>query len=122
MIDTKAEVRVMRRNKKSLREAQQKRIVVLFCSMVAMVMTCFLLFNTTSTQAAPSEVTYKYYTNIQIKSGDTLWNIASEYATDEYSDVNEYIEEVCALNHISEDEIHAGQYLVIPYYSAEVIQ
>ena len=30
--------------------------------------------------------------------------------------------EVCTINHISADEIHAGQYIVVPYYSAEALK
>ena len=101
------------------KEAAQKRIAVLFCSIIAVIMFCSIVFGTINTQAAPAETTYKYYTSIQIKSGDTLWGIADEYITAEYTDMNAYIEEVCSINHISEDEIHAGQYIVIPYYALE---
>ena len=36
----------------------------------------------------------KYYKSIQIHSGDTLWNIAEEYITEDYESVNDYITEV----------------------------
>ena len=101
------------------REAAQKRIVVLFCSVIAVITICSIMFGSISAQAAPAETTYKYYTSIKVESGDTLWAIANEYITDEYASMNEYMDEVCSINHISEDEIHAGQYLVVPYYSAE---
>ena len=107
----------MKRNSRRQREAAQKKIAVLFCSIVAVVMICSIMFGTTHAQAAPAETTNKYYTSIQIESGDTLWAIASEYITDDYADMNEYIREVCSINHISEDEIHAGQYIVVPYYA-----
>lgn len=109
----------MKRNSRRQREAAQKRIAVLFCSIVAVVMICSIMFGAIHTQAAPAETTNKYYTSIRIESGDTLWAIASEYITDEYTDMNEYMSEVCAINHISEDEIHAGQYIVVPYYAVE---
>lgn len=109
----------MKRNSRRQREAAQKRVAVLFCSIVAVIMICSVMFGAIHTQAAPAELTNKYYTSIQIESGDTLWAIANEYITDEYADMNEYIREVCAINHISEDEIHAGQYIVVPYYAAD---
>lgn len=108
----------MKRNNKRQREAAQKRITVLFCSIIAIVMLCSIMFGTINTQAAPAETTNKYYTSVQIEAGDTLWGIANEYITDDYTDMNVYIEEVCAINHITKDEIHAGQYIVIPYYAA----
>ena len=107
----------MKRDSRRQREAAQKKIAVLFCSIVAVVMICSIMFSTIHTQAAPAETTNKYYTSIQVESGDTLWAIASEYITDDYTDMNEYIREVCSINHISEDEIHAGQYIVVPYYA-----
>lgn len=59
----------------------------------------------------------KYYTSIQVKDGDSLWSIASKYATPEYYDsYEEYIEEVMNMNHLTEATIHATQYLTIPYY------
>jgi len=109
----------MKRNSRRQREAAQKRVAVLFCSIVAVIMICSVMFGAIHTQAAPAELTNKYYTSIQIESGDTLWAIANEYITDEYTDMNEYIREVCSINHISEDEIHAGQYIVVPYYAAD---
>lgn len=36
-------------------------------------------------------------------------------------DMNAYIDEVCSINKISQSEIHAGQYLTIPYYSSIAI-
>lgn len=110
----------MRKYSRRQREAAQKRVAVMFCSIIAVIMICSVMFGTINTQAAPAETTNKYYTSIQIESGDTLWAIADEYITDEYSDMNEYIREVCSINHISEDEIHAGQYIVVPYYAASV--
>lgn len=74
------------------------------------------LFGTIRTEAASSTVSEKYYTSVKVQSGDTLWSIASDYITDEYADMNEYIDEVCAMNGISCDEIHSGQYITVPYY------
>ena len=61
----------------------------------------------------------KYYTSIRIESGDTLWNIADEYIEGFNITKNEYIAEVCQINSISQDNIHAGDYIVIPYYSKD---
>lgn len=58
----------------------------------------------------------KYYTSVMVESGDTLWTLADEYASLEYRDYNAYIKEVKDLNHISSDDIHAGSYLILPYY------
>ena len=111
----------MKRNSRRSKDTAQKSIALLFCSLIAIAMICSIMFGTISTQAAPSKTTNKYYTSVQIGSGDTLWSIASEYITDDYTDMNEYIREVCSINHIAEDEIHAGQYIVVPYYAVDIV-
>ncbi len=60
---------------------------------------------------------YKYYTSIYVSQGDSLWSIASEHWTKEYSDIGAYIKEIKQLNRISSDTIQSGTYLCIPYYS-----
>lgn len=61
---------------------------------------------------------YKYYTSIEVKYGDSLWTIAQEYVSEEYDSIDEYIDEVMEINHLKEEKISAGQYLIVPYYSA----
>jgi len=62
----------------------------------------------------------KYYVSIRVESGDTLWTIADEYIDGFNLSKNDYIAEVSQINQISEDEIHAGDYIVVPYYSQDV--
>lgn len=62
----------------------------------------------------------KYYKSIRIEAGDTLWTIADEYIADLNIDKQEYIAEICSLNDICEDEIHAGDYVVVAYYSQDM--
>lgn len=66
---------------------------------------------------APSAV--KYYTSIEVKSGDTLSSIADSYMSAGYSSTDEYINEVMKMNHLTSTTIKAGEYLAIPYYSYE---
>lgn len=62
---------------------------------------------------------FKYITNIEVASGDTLWDIAGEYMSPEYENRYEYIREVCKINHLNSWNIEAGEYLVVPYFSSE---
>ena len=66
--------------------------------------------------AKDDPVRCKYYKSIQIHSGDTLWNIAEEYMTEDYESVSEYITEVKKINKLSSDQIQDSQYLTVPYY------
>ena len=62
----------------------------------------------------------KYYVSIRVESGDTLWTIADEYIDGFNIEKDDYINEVCEINEISKDDIHAGDYIVVPYYSQDV--
>ena len=62
----------------------------------------------------------KYYKTVRVEYGDTLWTIADEYIMDLNIDKTEYIAEICALNNLNADEIQAGEYIVVSYYSKEV--
>lgn len=69
--------------------------------------------------SVPERHAYKYYTSIHIKRGDTLWDIANEYMSEEYDRVEDYILEVRRINHLCGDGIYAGEYLTIPRYATE---
>ena len=75
---------------------------------------CSACFGTIRAQAADETSAYKYYTSIQITPGQTLNDIAGIYMTDDYK--------VCMINHIFPDDIHEGEYLTVPYYSAEYLK
>ena len=67
-----------------------------------------------------SQELHTYYTSIEVEQGDTLWDIAQEYTFGTGIHTQDYIEEVCTLNHLSDPEnIHEGNCIVIPYYSYE---
>lgn len=74
------------------------------------------------TEAANNKTTQIYYKSIQIEQGDSLWSIAEDYMNPEFDSIHAYIREVKRLNHISSDQIHAGAYLVIPYYVSDVYE
>lgn len=59
----------------------------------------------------------KQVVSVKIKKGDTLWDIAKKYMTEEYSDINEYIQEIKLSNGLYSDTIHEGSYLIVPYYA-----
>ena len=103
------------------RKRRQKRLslAVLVCfADFAALGTRFVM--TSTAEAGNSEFSrYKYYTSIQVEPGSSLWEIAREYASSEYEDLDEYIREVRQINHLDQDTIYAGSYLCIPYYSSE---
>ena len=72
-------------------------------------------------QEKPKRHAYKYYTDIVIQKGESLWDIANEHMTEEYDSPKTYIKEVKSINSLTDvDKIYAGQRIVIPYYSTEL--
>ena len=53
------------------------------------------------------------YKNIVIQSGDTIWNIACEYA-EPSKDVRKLVNEICKLNDIKAGSIYPGQVIKVP--------
>ena len=66
-----------------------------------------------SSKADPASYN-KYYKTVRVEYGDTLWIM------DLNIDKTEYIAEICAVNNLNADEIQAGEYIVVSYYSKEV--
>lgn len=106
---------------RSRRRRQKKYTTLLLLLLILSVPGAVLLTAHTKAQAEglPEEPTYKYYTSIRVNSGDTLWEIAEKYRTEEYKDIPIYIEEVKEINHLTSSQITDGMYLCIPYYTTE---
>lgn len=99
---------------------QRQRVLFYLLMAIAIMVTVICVFAMTS-NAKQDHNMYKYYTSVRVEDGDSLWSIAVEYSdVDSYASYTEYIDEVKQINHISGDDIHAGEYLTIPYYSAQV--
>ncbi|MBS6645335.1 MAG: LysM peptidoglycan-binding domain-containing protein [Clostridiaceae bacterium] len=72
-------------------------------------------------EEASNQNLHPYYKSIQIKEGDTLWNIALEYKEKSGMDTVQYVRELKNINNLKEDTIHAGHYLTIVYFSENPI-
>lgn len=59
----------------------------------------------------------KTVTSVKIEKGDSLWSIAERYFSDDYNDMNTYVEEIKKSNGLTSDTIHAGCYIIVPYYT-----
>lgn len=104
-----------RARKRRIRQIRRNRRIAAVLFLVLTALNISMLGYTLSVKAEKPE-TYKYYTDIRVKSGETLWDIAMEYMTEEYRSPSDYIREVKQINNIGE-QIQYGQYLTIPYYS-----
>lgn len=94
----------------------KKKSIVMY--MVIVAATVFIVdFFTDSkpVEASQNVQREKVVISVLIEEGDTLWSIASEYYTDDYVDMNEFIHDIKACNGIS-DQIKIGQKILIPCY------
>ncbi len=59
----------------------------------------------------------RYYTSIQLRQGDSLWDIADQYSKGSPYSVKEYVEELKKINNLKMDQIHSGEFLTIVYFA-----
>ena len=117
------EMRCYYNKMRRVRELRRRFIVAILT--VVIVLGFALSYGVLISQATSEidDISYKYFTSIEVASGDTLWTIAQEYSdTENYDSIEEYIEEVKNMNHMSSDTLLAGQFLIVPYYSQEFIK
>lgn len=82
---------------------------------IAIIISASFAAKTVTAQGSRDRV--KLVTSVEIKKGDSLWSIASEYMSDEYDNINDYIDEIKKCNGITTDQIRSGNYIVVPYYA-----
>lgn len=112
------------------RKLHRQRAIRRRC-MMALMTVCLIIVCAVSYQSIRSsantdtdEWNFKYYTNITVSYGDTVWEIADAYIDYEmYEDKETYLAEVRNINHLDENfTIRAGQRLILPYYSCEFVK
>lgn len=104
------------RRVRQLRRRIMTAFVALVLSLTIGILGCSFF---SKAQSEDAVVEYKYFTSIQVKAGDTLYSIAQEYADSHYASVYDYMEEICLTNHLLDEKINTGDYLIIPYYCTE---
>ena len=96
-----------------------KKNFLILVMTICLIITCSISLNGFRSNAkdGSTEVSYKYYKSISVANSDTLWSIAEQYMdVEHYDSISEYIQEVKCMNHLTDDMIHYGDYLIIPYY------
>jgi len=89
------------------------------CILVIMVaiflMVLFILPERTASANNTAGGTYTI-TSVKIEEGDSLWSIAKEHYTEEFSSLTNYISEIKRMNGISSDTVYSGSYILVPQY------
>lgn len=115
--DIRSERRICRNRVRRQREMMKNFLILAMT--VCLIVTCSVVLSGFRSNAKDdsTETSYKYYKSIVVSSDDTLWSIAEEHMdVDHYDSINDYINEVKAMNSLSDDAIHYGTHLIIPYY------
>lgn len=110
--------------KRQNRRKQVRRNVMILILSVLLAVVLSILFISFSTQAndIKHQPSYKYYKSIEVAKGDTLWSIAkNNMDSQHYKNTREYVAEVKKLNSLPTDNIVAGSYIIVPYYSEEFV-
>lgn len=98
-------------------QSNRKRIWLIGAMVLLVVVLLSVAFITKTVTAQRSAERSKLIVSVEIEKGDTLWSIASEYMSDEYDDMNKYIKEIKDTNGMVSDDIHIGNYIIVPYYA-----
>ena len=102
--------------RKRAKKNHHRQFIFFSASGLIAVIVCIMLnVFPVSADSTHSQTGSVYYTSIEIKPGDTLWNIAEETMTSEYSSVPEYVKVLKEINSLDSDQLEAGQNLIIAY-------
>ena len=59
----------------------------------------------------------RYYTSVQLRQGDSLWDLAEQYRQGSPYSRSEYVEELKRMNGLKSEQIHSGEYLTVVYFA-----
>ena len=117
--------REQKRYTRILRLRRERRMKLLKLSAALLVAFCMIIICAASYNVLDSHANdgFKYYTSVTVEVGDSLWQIAGDYIDSHYDSRESYIAEVRSINHLADnDNIYAGQILIVPYFSLEYVK
>lgn len=96
-----------------------KKYLFLFAASI-MILSCLLGKTLVTASGEERESGYdRYYTNIEIRPGDSLWSIAERYRANSGMEVRQYISELKEINGLVSDSIEVGDSLTVVYYARQ---
>ena len=98
--------------RKSYRISNRFRFTV-FVVLTIILLTTVINFALGLNTAA--SLTVQEYMDLEVNSGDTLWNIAQDDMPDDM-DTRKAVFKLCSLNDISADQLYAGMTIQVPIY------
>ena len=105
--------RTTQRRKISKRAKRAKRLFTGFiCALIICVSgSAFLV----SAQGLSDHDTHTYYKSIEIRKGDTLWDIAEQTKPADFGSTAEYVQVLKDMNRLESDDIQSGRHLIVAY-------
>ena len=117
MRSERAQMRKYKRDRISRTKQIFERCLLTVCIIALLAICSSAILTKATTSDNAEKVYYKYYTQVEIQKGDSLWSLAGEYMENgPYESRKEYMEEVAELNQLSSTTIYEGQSLIVPYY------
>lgn len=108
---------IVRRHKNRKRCRKQRHMLLGILAAILVLCSVSLLFHKTISSASTESMGEKCFLSVEIQPGDSLWSIASNYYTEQWNSIEDYIEEIKEFNGIYREDIRFGDYLMIPYYT-----
>lgn len=99
----------MRKSKSYRIKSQFRFTVFVFMCIISIV----ALTNTVLGLNDAAGMTKDVYAQVEIRHGDTIWDIASDYQDPE-TDIRKVVYEICKINEIQADELQPGMILQVP--------
>lgn len=82
-------------------------------SIILILMLATVAFNFITGLYVSTALTKPQYTNVQITYGDTLWDIACRYKSDD-TDVRKAVYDICMANDIEASDLEPGMIIKVP--------
>lgn len=107
------------------RELRRNYMILTVAVIVVCVIIGLIISGMRTNAAEEHSQSYKYYTSVMIGYGENLNDVAARFVDYEhYDDLDDYLDEICSINHIAKvgkahAQVNPGNYVVVPYYSNE---
>ncbi len=109
--------RLERRYKRARELQLRKNILIATLALVIFILIAFVWVQSAKAETKTAKKV-KSFSSVEVKPGDTVWSIANAYMSEDYSSVSVLVDEIKKTNHISENNITAGSYIIVPYFTA----
>lgn len=106
-----------RRKKNFLFRYFTNKALITFLVVFLLVLSFFFASKVFASENTPQRT--KTVASVRIERGDSIWSIASSYYTTECGSMMDYVAEIQKSNRLRDDRIHAGAYIIVPYYTSD---